>query len=532
MIFKTRSFTTFTYFIALSILLSFTYCGKKSTEPQNNSPNIPSIDSSGDTPVDESINQPVEIILRWLCTDSDGDSLFFDVYFGNQSNPPKVADSIIEHHYSPETLSYEADYYWKIVAFDSYGDSTVSPIWDFRTKNHPATFEIIYGGAAYDQLASAFELPDGNYIAFGSSNMQSDYDVLVSRISNLGAVTYSTANSMGVDDFINQAIQTSDGGYLVVGTTGFHPDGYEKDPIAAKFISNTASWEKVYFQSYDEWMFAAAECENSEFILAGKRNINLETDSSNVSIIKINASGEKTFRKIFGGTGDDEIWDMCSSDDGDFILVGRTNSFGAGDYDAYVAKIDTAGDTLWTKTFGGTGYEDISKISSIGNNEYALVGEQNADIYLAVIDGNGNLSYEKNLDWGKNEWASAVDVTNDNGFIIVGATILTDYRRDILLVKTDRSGSVIWKKTYGGPSYDYGYSVQTTSDGGFLIAGTSYSFDPNSWNAYLIKTDHNGNVFDDSKGPNKESTVESNIVPQYFNDIDKTNKFNKRRDQF
>jgi hypothetical protein len=114
-----------------------------------------------------------------------------------------------------------------------------------------------------------------------------------------------------------------------------------------------------------------------------------------------------------------------------------------------VIKTDPDGDTVWTRTFGGTDYD----------------------------------------------WGYSVGQTSDGGYIISGgASSYGEGKGDILLVKVHPDGSTMWTRTYGGTSAEFGFSVRQTADGGYVIAGSTSSFGEGLHDVYLIKTDENGIV--------------------------------------
>jgi len=136
-----------------------------------------------------------------------------------------------------------------------------------------------------------------------------------------------------------------------------------------------------------------------------------------------------------------------TSDDG-YIIAGSTELFGTGCSDVYLIKADANGDTIWTKTFGGTGYD----------------------------------------------YGHSVQQISDDGYIIVGYTYLSGIGYDVYLIKTDTSGNHVWTKTFSeANSNDEGNSVQQTSDGGYIIAGGTRTYGIGT-DVYLIKTDANGNT--------------------------------------
>jgi hypothetical protein len=221
-----------------------------------------------------------------------------------------------------------------------------------------------------------------------------------------------------------------------------------------------------------------------------------------IFFLTIPSYAQFTFNKSYGGIGNEEGWSAQPTFDGGYILVGWTDSFGAGNKDIYLVKTDTIGETLWTNTYGGLGDDEGYSVQQTLDGGYIIAGKTNSfgagldDVYLIKTNSSGTALWTftyggTNIDEG---WS--VKQTNDGGYIVSGATqSFGAGGRDFYLVKTNALGGTLWTKTYGGGANEWaGYSVQQTSDWGYIIAGETNTFGAGQKDVYLVKTDTIGDT--------------------------------------
>jgi len=206
--------------------------------------------------------------------------------------------------------------------------------------------------------------------------------------------------------------------------------------------------------------------------------------------------------RTYGGINDDQCYSVQQTSDGGYILVGNTYSFGAGDYDIYLIKADSLGDTLWTRTYGGTGWDEGFSVQQTSDGGYIVsgftmsFGAGGRDVYLIKTNSIGDTLWTRTYGGTVWEEGQSVQQTSDGGYIVGGYTSsFGGFYQDFHLIKTDSLGDTLWTRTYGGandPSYCR--SVRQTADGGYIAAGHTWAFSTGYDDVYLIKTDSAGNI--------------------------------------
>ena len=240
--------------------------------------------------------------------------------------------------------------------------------------------------------------------------------------------------------------------------------------------------------------YSVRQTSDSGYILVGRT-------AGDVLLIKTDAKGNIQWAKAYGGKNVVDARFFQQTSDGGYIVAGYTNSFGAGELDIFLIKTDAKGNIQWAKTYGGTDSDEAYFVQQTSDGGYIVAGETNSfgmggyDIFLIKTDAKGNIQWAKTYGGTGSEGASSIRQTADGGYIVVGYT--TSFgagKGDIFLIKTDAKGNIQWAKTYGGTDDDFAYSVQQTSDGGYIVAGYTASFGAGDWNIFLIKTDAKGNI--------------------------------------
>jgi hypothetical protein len=218
-------------------------------------------------------------------------------------------------------------------------------------------------------------------------------------------------------------------------------------------------------------------------------------------LVKTDSLGDTLWTRVYGSDGDDRAYSVRQTSDGGYIIAGSSNSFGQGDLDVYLVKTDSQGDTLWTRIYGGIDISEAYSIRLTSGNGYIIVGYTTSPItmsyefYVLRTSSVGDSLWARTYGGTDNDWARAIQLTADGGYIIAGYTYSFGAGNlDVYLVKINFLGDTLWTHTYGGVGEDRAYSVQQTTNGGYIVAGITRSFGVGDQNIYLIRTDSMGDT--------------------------------------
>jgi len=301
------------------------------------------------------------------------------------------------------------------------------------------------------------------------------------------------------DDDAWSVQQTLDGGYIITGRTYSFGAG-SRDVWLMKIDSKgNEIWNKTFGDTDNDCGYSVQQTSDQGYIITGSTEDSLGNED--VLLIKTDSDGIEEWNKTFGGNNSDYGSSVQQTSDDGFIIVGRTYSFGAGEYDIWLIKTDSSGNEIWKNTFGDTAWDCGYSVQQTFDGGYIITGFtsppetwQYPDLWLIKTDSEGIEEWNKTYGNANYDAGFSVQQTTDEGYIITGSTDLNSTGfGDVWLIKTDSYGNLVWDKTFGGADYDGGYSVQQTFDGGYVITGYTNSYGAGSIDVWLIKTDPNGN---------------------------------------
>ena len=387
-------------------------------------------------------------------------------------------------------------------------------------------WEQTFGGTNRDVGESVQQTSDGGYIITGWTNsFGNSVDVYLVKTDGNGNELWTKTFGGTGGDYGYSIQQTSDGGYIITGWTNSF--GNSVDVYLVKTDGNgNEIWSQTLGGTGGDYGYSVQQTSDGGYIITGY-TIHL-TNGFGVSLIKTDGSGNELWTKTFGGTDVDKGFSVQQTIDGGYIINGVTKSFGNGYEDVYLIKTDGSGNEQWTKTFGGTGYDVGESVQQTQDGGYIITGWTESfgsggidDIYLIKTDGSGNELWSQTLGGTGYDMGYSVQQTSDGGYIITGSTSSFGNSYDLYLIKTNGNGIEEWSQTFGGiDDNETGWSVQQTSDGGYIITGETLSFGNGNGeeDIYLVKTDDQGNITSTFElplpNPNRKLEKTFNLIGQ------------------
>ena len=295
------------------------------------------------------------------------------------------------------------------------------------------------------------------------------------------------------DDEANSIQQTKDGGYIVAGSTYSFGSGFEDVYILKLNAKGDVEWQKTFGGKGYDGANSIQQTADGGYIVAGW-TYSFGSGEHDVYILKLNAIREVEWQKTFGEEySQGGANSIQQTTDGGYIVAGWTKSFDSRE-DVYILKLNSKGQLEWEKTFGGEYGDGASSVQQTTDGGYIVAGYEDGDVYILKLNAKGDLEWEKTFDgWGDDE-AISIQQTTDGGYIVAGWTESFETREDVYILKLNSKGQLEWQKTFGGEDSDGVVSIQQTKDGGYIVAGWTKSFGSGLEDVYILKLNSKGEI--------------------------------------
>jgi len=350
---------------------------------------------------------------------------------------------------------------------------------NFSFSVPPATeWSKTYGEAYWDEAYSVIQTNGGGYALTGYKESSRCYPYFwLVKADSAGNMqwnrTYGEGRALSM-------VQTFNGGYALagVGMGGFCLVKTDSD--------GNMQWNKTYG---GRGANSIVQTSDEGYALAGSTYSDATKDD--FLLVKTDSSGNVQWTQTYGEWQWDEANSMIQTNDGGYALAGETWSRYVGGGNSWLVKTDSAGNMIWNKTYEGMNV--VSSLVQTNDGGYALAGPKGTwpdmDFCLVKTDSDGNMQWNKTYGGTGSDAVSSLIQTSDGGYALAGDTNSFDagWYYDFWLVKTDSDGNMQWNKTYGGGDHDYAYSMIQTSDGGYALAGSTWSFGAGTFDFWLVK---------------------------------------------
>ena len=379
-----------------------------------------------------------------------------------------------------------------------------------KAESQQIQWSRTYGGIYSEYGYFVEQTRDGGYIVGGSTNSfgAGGRDIYLVKTDPFGRIVWSRTYGGEGSDYAYSVQQTRDGGFVAAGYTYSFQEAYDAQVYLIKTDSfGAVQWSRTYgYTTYDYYCYSVQQTTDGGYILAGGRYS--YPGGTDVYLLKTDTLGYLEWSRTYGGTNYDYGYSVQQTADGGYIVVGYTYSFGAGDYDVYLIKTDNLGYMAWSRTYGGSDWDYGYSVKQTTDGGYIVGGYTDSftegydsDAYLIKTDDLGYIRWSRTYGGTGYDYAYSVEQTTDQGYICTGGTDSFGemYDEDVYLIRTDSSGEVVWARTYGDTSYEYGRCVRQTADGGYVVvryasmgelAGGAAAFD----DIMLTKFDSFGNT--------------------------------------
>ena len=353
------------------------------------------------------------------------------------------------------------------------------------------TWAKTIGGAGVDITSSVQQTPDGGFIAVGLTNSfgAGDSDVWVFKMDSEGTVVWQMAYGGAGIDWAASVLQNPDGGYFVIGNSRSFGGPNDID-IWVLRLDNAGNslWEKRYGVGEAT---SAVGMPDGGLVITGS------------STLRLNAQGDILWQKALR---EGYFYSVERSSIEELVFAGFTTSFGAGETDLWLVKMDHAGNIIWQRAYGGVHDDRADHVGRTSDGGLIVTGStrlvqgEDLRIWILRLDSSGSIVWQKAYSQTNGSPSAFAEEALDGGFAVAATVKAAESDTNLNVLRLDSSGSVVWERSYGGPRGGVASSLQTTIDGGLIVAGATDSFGGGTVDAFVLKLDQDGMVFGPCRG--------------------------------
>ena len=368
----------------------------------------------------------------------------------------------------------------------------------------------VYESNSYEFANCLVESSDGGFVICGYNRSPSwDTDVYLMKTDNHGDIEWIRTYGGSGNDAGSAVERTADNGFIIVGYTSSIGEGYDDIYLIKTDDMGITQWTRTFGGDSTDYGTSVRQASDGGYLIAGQTYL-FGPGEFDAIAIKTDSLGQEIWSSTFGGlAGEVDIaFDIVETSDNGCLMVAKKGAFGPDPEDIWLIMLDQNGDSLWTRTFGDEfvdrGLSLVQTIDggfSVSGFSYSFE-TASYDLYLGVFDEDSEFQFSNTYGGFDTDLGVCGSQTTDGGFLVAGYTrSFSQGENDAYLIKTDRSGELLWDYSFGGAQIDLANSCVQSSDGGYLITGYTYSFGDNTADIFLVKLESELTAVDDHLGP-------------------------------
>jgi predicted secreted protein len=360
-----------------------------------------------------------------------------------------------------------------------------------------------YGGSGDDHALKLQQTSDGGYIVAGQTRSfeGSEFDLRILKLDLNGSIEWENTYTKFDSNNILSIQQKSNGGFIVAGhTIPTHPS-----QLTCFWILNLDQVGNIDLQGSFRWYFetfirSIQQTSDEGYILAGYAQ-SVGEGGEDIWVLKLSSSGDVEWQRTYGGNSLDRAFFIQQTGDGGYVVAGYTRSFGAGEGDIWVLKLSSSGDVEWQRTYGGSSDDGASFIQQTGDGGYVVAGYTRSfgagerDIWVLKLSSSGDVEWQRAYGGIDEDNVFSISQTPEGGYVAGSNTLSFGAgEEDIWVLKLSSSGDVEWQKTYGAYFDEEASFIQQSTDGSYVIAGSTFSFGNGGEDFCILKLAQDGNI--------------------------------------
>jgi len=384
------------------------------------------------------------------------------------------------------------------------------------------TYESTYGGSGDDVAHAVLETQNGKYLLVGYSKSSGNetWDGYLVEVAPHGEQIWQKFVDLGGDEFFSDGLQLSNGDLILVGQAQA-PGADNRDVLIVRTDSTgQVQWSKMLGGSKNESAAGVAACPDGNFVLVG-RTSSFGHGPSDVWVVKFTASGDTLWARTFGGNDRDEGRAVCVDSEGKITV--SACSYYLGSPDVYMLKLEPNAATDWILTYGTSGWDEGYGLTLLNGLAvfagYRYVGWGHGHDMLAVaVKANGDTAWTGHYGTNLDDYAYGATSTRDGHVLLVGERrASSSAQKDAVVAKIDNNGHQVWFKAFSHDKNEIFYDVKETSDGYYLFVGYTNSLGAGERDMYLVKASPDGEVTAVQNEPVAQSPSQFFLISNYPN---------------